>query len=184
MKICAFCGKKVETEGTCPNCGGNGVEYKCDNCGTVYNKGEYCPKCGLKEGTSPRTCPNCGMEYYFESCTHCGFEKRSSDSGEFIDDVFKESSTNVNVPPKPKRKTWLWVLGWLFCFPIPIIVLLVRDKRISTPVKITISILACLIYLIISVIAFVTDDEDNDTYNSFNISSSVTVNLSSDTFDF
>ncbi len=46
-------------------------------------------------------------------------------------------SNEMNNPQEPKKKTWLWVLGWIFCFPIPVMVLIWRKKNTwSKPVKI------------------------------------------------
>ena len=50
-------------------------------------------------------------------------------------------------PQKPKRKTWLWVLGWLFMFPVPLTILLVRDKNMGKRVRVGLIILAWFVYL-------------------------------------
>ena len=31
--------------------------------------------------------------------------------------------------PVQTRRTWLWVLGWSFCYPIPLTILLFRGIR-------------------------------------------------------
>lgn len=33
------------------------------------------------------------------------------------------------------RKTWLWVLGWIVCFPIPLTILVLRNKKLSPTVR-------------------------------------------------
>lgn len=48
-----------------------------------------------------------------------------------------------------KRKTWLWVLGWICIFPVPLTILLVRNKRMNNIVKYVLIGLAWLIYLAI-----------------------------------
>lgn len=55
-----------------------------------------------------------------------------------------------NSTPK-KRKTWLWVLGWILLFPVPLTVLILRNKKINKTAKIAIIAVAWLIYLIIAV---------------------------------
>ena len=34
-----------------------------------------------------------------------------------------------------KRRTWLWVLGWIFCFPIPLTILLLRNEKMGKPLR-------------------------------------------------
>ena len=55
---------------------------------------------------------------------------------------------NFGKPPK-KRKTWLWVLGWIFIFPVPLTILMLRNQKLSKPVKIGIIVAAWIVYLII-----------------------------------
>ena len=33
--------------------------------------------------------------------------------------------------PKPKRKTWLWVLGWLFMFPAPLTIIMLKNESVK-----------------------------------------------------
>lgn len=51
-------------------------------------------------------------------------------------------------PPK-KRKTWVWVLGWLFIFPIPLTILMLRKKDMKPAIKYGIIAAAWIIYLAI-----------------------------------
>ena len=65
MKVCSYCGTENPNNAVmCENCGAHEFKHKCNNCGTVFAEGEYCPKCGVKAGQRPRVCPNCGREYY------------------------------------------------------------------------------------------------------------------------
>ena len=41
----------------------------------------------------------------------------------------------VTPTPPPKRRTWLWVLGWIFIFPLPLTVLLIRKEDMKPVVK-------------------------------------------------
>ena len=44
MKICPFCGTEAsDTATTCDACGANQFETKCNNCGTIFDIGMYCP---------------------------------------------------------------------------------------------------------------------------------------------
>ena len=52
----------------------------------------------------------------------------------------------------PKRKTWLWVIGWIFCFPIPIMILVWRKRsRLPLWAKIVITVVTWLFTLVLLV---------------------------------
>lgn len=34
-----------------------------------------------------------------------------------------------------KRKTWLWILGWILCFPIPLTILMLRNKKLPNALR-------------------------------------------------
>ena len=123
-------------------------------------------------------CPNCGASLQVDAdqknltCSYCG-------NGLYVDDEVKhvqydnaeetgyqfekgrqraqaeatrvqQQTFNMNFgkPPK-KRKTWLWVLGWIFIFPVPLTILMLRNQKLSRPVKIGIIVAAWIVYLII-----------------------------------
>ena len=123
-------------------------------------------------------CPNCGASLQVDAdqknltCSYCG-------NGLYVDDEVKhvqydnaeetgyqfekgrqraqaeatrvqQQTFNMNFgkPPK-KRKTWLWVLGWIFIFPFPLTILMLRNQKLSKPVKIGIIVAAWIVYLII-----------------------------------
>lgn len=123
-------------------------------------------------------CPNCGASLQVDAdqknltCSYCG-------NGLYVDDEVKhvqydnaeetgyqfekgrqraqaeatrvqQQTFNMNFgkPPK-KRKTWLWVPGWIFIFPVPLTILMLRNQKLSKPVKIGIIVAAWIVYLII-----------------------------------
>ena len=45
-----------------------------------------------------------------------------------------------------KRKTWLWVLGWIFIFPIPLTIILVRNSRLRKKTKVILIIVIWFVY--------------------------------------
>lgn len=151
MKVCAYCGtENPDNSVLCTNCGAHEFQNKCNNCGTVFSEGEYCPKCGVKAGQKPRVCPNCGREYYSNACPTCGYIRGERES---INRSAPRPTVNYSEQPaKPikKRKTWLWILGWIFIFPLPLTILLLRNKKINKVIKIVIIIVAWLFYLLIA----------------------------------
>lgn len=124
-------------------------------------------------------CPHCGAALQLDAdqknlkCEYCG-------NSVFVDDEIKHIQINnaeesgylfekgrqraqaesdreyqQNIPAytyeKPKkRKTWLWILGWLFIFPIPLTILMVRNQKINKKIKIIIIVIAWLVYLVMA----------------------------------
>ena len=108
MKVCSYC--EIENPNNaviCENCGAHEFKHKCNNCGTVFAEGEYCPKCGVKAGQRPRVCPNCGREYYSNACPTCGYVKGGN--GSTTDSARNAATRTIRQSEKPvkKRKTWL-----------------------------------------------------------------------------
>ncbi len=52
-------------------------------------------------------------------------------------------------PRKKRRHTLLWILGWIFVFPLPLTILLVRKKDMNPVVKYVIIAAAWIFYLTI-----------------------------------
>lgn len=51
--------------------------------------------------------------------------------------------------PKRKRRTWLWILGWLFIFPVPLTILVMRNKRLNEKLRMGIVIATWIIFIIL-----------------------------------
>lgn len=92
MVICPTCGKEVDNEKFCPNCGSaiseqnNSSNTKfCTNCGEeIDSRAELCPKCGVKQNLNnniktTKYCSNCGdeIDYNAEICPKCGVRQMS-----------------------------------------------------------------------------------------------------------
>ncbi len=151
MKVCSYCGtENPDNAAMCDNCGAHEFKHKCNNCGTIYTEGEYCPKCGVKAGQRPRVCPKCGREYYSNACPTCGYVRGGHVGPSESTRSTATIGTRQAVKPAKKRKTWLWVLGWIFIFPLPLTILLVRNKNINKVVKIAVIAVAWLFYLLIA----------------------------------
>lgn len=141
-------------------------------------------------------CPNCGASLQVDAdqknltCSYCG-------NGLYVDDEVKhvqydnaeetgyqfekgrqraqaeatrvqQQTFNMNFgkPPK-KRKTWLWVLGWIFIFPAPLTILMLRNQKLSKPVKIGIIVAAWIVYLIIGLVGGGSgDNKDSSNANT------------------
>lgn len=69
-----------------------------------------------------------------------------------IEEATREKTENQYTPPvaaaqPKKRKTWLWVLGWLFIFPVPLTILMLRNTKYPKAVRYAIIALAWIVFL-------------------------------------
>ena len=99
-------------------------------------------------------CQHCGAEINDGSkfCTYCG----SKISGEMIQ--------SGNGTKNKKKRLWLWVLGWIFVFPVPLTIILLRKKNAKGAWKYGAIAVAWIAYLIIGLSGLsdsdVTDEGD------------------------
>ena len=122
------------------------------------------------------SCPHCGAHLKVDpsnkqaSCEHCGaalliddeVQRVQYDNAEEAGYKFEkgrqraqaEASKTVRVTYQnslqKKRRTWLWVLGWIFIFPLPLTIILLRKKNMKPAIKYPIIAVAWIIYLIIA----------------------------------
>lgn len=138
MKICSFCNTENKDAAIkCASCGGNSFKQKCDNCGTVFADGVHCPHCGVKVGEKAKTCPKCHKQYYSNACPDCGYTPNSLPAA---------TVRGYTPTAKTQRKTWLWVLGWIFIFPLPLTLILIKKDNMSKGMKYGIIAAAWVIY--------------------------------------
>ncbi|MBO4865749.1 MAG: hypothetical protein J5582_04160 [Ruminococcus sp.] len=64
-----------------------------------------------------------------------------------------------------KKNTILWILGWIFIFPIPLTILLRRNKNINKKAKYVIIGIAWVIYLIIVIKSRSSNNSNQGTNN-------------------
>lgn len=154
MKVCQFCGTENEDSvKACTSCGANKFRYKCENCGTVFDKGKYCPNCGVKVGTKAKKCPRCGKNYYSSACPDCGYIAVSDKAA-----VAKNGATTKTTK---KKKIWPWVLGWLLVFPLPLTILMFRKKNLNKKGKIGVIVAAWVLYFVLVAFGKSSDRADN-----------------------
>ena len=107
-----------------------------------------------------KTCKKCGKLIEDDAlvCPYCGCVNRDKKKSKVEPEVTR--SGGGNEPPK-KRKTWLWILGWLFIFPLPLTILLLRNQKMNKVVKYIIIVVAWLFYLLIA--SATRGDSGNET---------------------
>lgn len=98
-----------------------------------------CPHCGAPVG-SGTVCEYCGsvLPHKTKVIKETRVTKGTEQPQENKQAYYQEA---VYTEQPRKRRTWLWVLGWIFCFPIPLLILVWRSDRLKLPVKIVITVL-------------------------------------------
>ena len=141
-----------------------------------------CPNCGasLQVDADQKilTCSYCGNGLYvYDEVKHVQYDNAEETGYQFEKGRqraqaeatrVQQQTFNMNFgkPPK-KRKTWLWVLGWIFIFPVPLTILMLRNQKLSKPVKIGIIVAAWIVYLIIGLVGGGSgDNKDSSNANT------------------
>lgn len=127
------------------------VEAKCPGCGAQLN---------VDLDNKQATCEFCGTQFAVDDeVQHLqidGAEKAGYDFEKGRQKAQAEAAQNapqtvqVVVEPPKKRKTWLWVLGWIFIFPIPLTILMLRNDKMDKKVRYAIIAAGWLVYLAIA----------------------------------
>ena len=140
----------------CPNCGAETQEPICEYCGTRVSA-EVTPKV---------RCSKCGSTNVSFKRENLG-EIRGKRSKQvvrrtvgFCKDCGNTWYLGENTPKK--RKTWLWVLGWIFIFPIPLTILLLRKKEMKPLIKYGLIAAAWILYLVVVFANKPANNEQND----------------------
>ncbi len=137
---------------------------KCPSCGAEIGKSKFCEFCGTQitsdmlreqEQLNKIGCPKCGStnitfmrEKHGEVKGKKGTAIVRSTTGLCRDCGYTWYTDGGNGLPK-KRKTWLWVLGWILIFPVPLTILMFRNKTMKPALKYGIIAAAWIVYLII-----------------------------------
>ena len=130
------------------------------------------------------TCTKCGANLHIDAdrktafCEYCGAQLLIDDEVQHLQIDNAESAgyafekgrqraqneaqaqrTYIAQPqpaPKKNKKVVWWVLGWIFIFPIPLTILIARNQKLKTCVKIGIIAVAWIVYLLIGIVGNVT----------------------------
>ena len=135
-------------------------------------------------------CPYCGAETKNDVCEYCGAElpkEKSNTTVNIVNNYYgteptKSSSSSSKstqrskqnqTPKEPKKKsrTWLWVLGWIFCFPIPLTVLILRQKKIKPVIRYA---LVAALWIIILISGSVNDSDSASSTETFAVENTTT----------
>ena len=141
------------------------------------------------------TCTKCGANLHIDAdrktafCEYCGaqlliddeVQHLQIDNAESVGYAFEkgrqraknevQATRTYTYQPAPKKKSKIvwWVLGWIFIFPIPLTIIIARNKKLKTGVKVVIIIAAWLVYLLIGIVGGTVDKQKshNDPPSSY-----------------
>ena len=127
------------------------------------------------------TCAHCGAQLTIDKdnnrafCKFCGAELIIDQENQSINENNAESigyqfekgrqraqnenmyqqnvDANVTPPPARKRHIFWWIMGWIFIFPIPVTILVARNKSLKPWIKAVIIIAVWMVYFLIGVLA-------------------------------
>ncbi len=131
-----------------------------------------CPNCGARLQIDPDRkqvyCEHCGTKLLVDDNVHHIQYDNAEEAGYKFEKGRQRAMAESRMPgsqampyqqpqqfryaqqnPPKKRRTWLWVLGWIFIFPIPLTILMLRKKDMKPAIKYGIIAAAWIIYLAI-----------------------------------
>ena len=135
------------------------------------------------------TCPKCGANLRIDTdrqsafCEYCGaqiliddeVQHLQIDNAENAGYAFEKGRQRAqhevyaarNVPAQPapqkKKRIFWWVLGWIFIFPIPLTIIIARNKKLKPLIKAGIIIAAWVLYLLIGIASGAVNKNKNQS---------------------
>ena len=135
---------------------------KCPKCGAEVGNTKFCEYCGSQltaemqkeqERLNKEGCPKCGSSNITFKRENQG-EVKGKHSKQVLHrtvGVCKDCGyTWYSDNEVKKKKTWLWVLGWIFIFPVPLTIILLRKKDMNNILKYSIIAVAWIVYIAIA----------------------------------
>ena len=146
---------------------------KCKYCGgEIDNNSKTCPFCGSAisledrkeiEQLNKQGCPKCGSTNVIFSREQAGVakNKRGSKTLYQTKGICNDCGYTWTTDAPKKSKIWLWVLGWIFIFPLPLTILLLRKKAMKPVLKYGIIGATWLIFALFALIGNAGDAQTN-----------------------
>lgn len=127
------------------------VDMTCTHCGSVLKVDPTTKEC---------TCEYCGSKLIIDDETvHVNYDnaeeygylfekgrQRAQREAASIEGTSTPQYPNSQNPPKKKKYIWLWVLGWIYIFPVPLTVLMLRKKEMKPAIKYGVIVAGWLLY--------------------------------------
>lgn len=146
---------------------------KCKFCGgEIDNNSKTCPFCGSTisleekielEQLNKQGCPKCGSGNVAFKREQAGVARNSKGSKTLYQTkgICNDCGHTWTTDTPKKSKIWLWVLGWIFIFPVPLTILLLRKKAMKPGLKYGLIGGSWLIFLLFALIGNVGNAETN-----------------------
>lgn len=165
------------------------INMSCPNCGSqlqidLDNKQASCPYCGntllIDDGV---------QHIQYDNAENAGYEfekgRQRAQAEQLMNYSNQSSNTKYWQQPQnqKKKKTMVWwVIGWILFFPIPLTILLARDKSINPKVRYGIIAGMWIILLIVGLVRNngANDNFENTTVQDVKISEEETTELTSE----
>jgi len=182
-KFCEYCGSEISQEKTTVNVTNNYYD------GTTTEK--------ITDDTSIGKCPKCGhnkVSFKRErttTATQSQSRKKFIGTGRTGRSVRQASYRTIGVCQNcgytwnpnlgnngtgSKNKIWLWVLGWIFIFPVPLTILMLRKKDMKPVIKYGIIAVAWILFFIIGFSGNINNDMPIDSSQSETFQANQTTN--------
>lgn len=147
---CRFCGAETQPGKFCEYCGSELPQEKPTINITNNYYGDAAPQTPSEPVGTHGRCPKCGgnMVSFSREKNRAGSQTAYRTVG-LCRSCGHTWEPNNGEQKSAGKNTWLWVLGWIFIFPLPLTILLLRNKEMKPLVKYGIIIVAWLIYFAI-----------------------------------
>ena len=123
-------------------------------------------------------CPICGKEMSGNSCNFCGYtapgaaqpqpqpqqyQQFRQPPPQYYQQPGQQPMYQQPVPQPPKKKhTLLWVLGWIFIFPVPLTILMLRNKKLDNKLRYGVIAAGWTVYLIFALVGRVGNSSSHE----------------------
>lgn len=111
----------------------------------------------------------------------------SSENGGQYAQTYQRVPNQSDIPPysarssRPKkRRTWLWVIGWLVIFPLPLTIIMLRNKKINKWIRLAIVAVAWIVYFAIGMSGNKTEIPNTPETSSETVDSAVILETTTD----
>lgn len=161
--------KLIDTQ--CPHCGAN-MRYEEDkkqvNC-------EFCGATLIVDDETHNLRMSNGEEFGYQ------FEKGRQRAQAENNTGTSQAVSAQSIPAQPKkRKTWLWVLGWIFIFPVPLTIILLKKPNMTKKVKYILIAAAWIVYILLMVAGMINNGNDKKNTNDFKAAKTTVATISSE----
>ncbi len=158
------------------------IELKCQNCGAAIKinanqKEAVCEYCGAKFAIDDEV-----QHIHYDNAEQAGYEfekgRQKAQAEQQAKNIHKSTYAQQVSRQQKKNRIWLWVIGWIIIFPLPLTILMVRNKGLNKWLRIGIIVVAWMVYFAIGASGGRTNSDNPSSIDNNpieNISKQVTI---------